>query len=256
MAHPDTVLMDVLLALDTDLKFQEWQPSALERTVAALVLTADPDVPPADTYVSAVRMAGPGIAQTGSNHLASLLIPSADALRPSLGLASPAGERLRTGVAALLASVRKTPLDWAAGRQLVRDWVTEAKRQHQDGRWDVSDRDRVAAVVSGLTGEDAPLPRGWHATDPTGWAHCERLLAAVAPLREAALRPGLDGGPLPLLLTALADLCDDIRPEVESTRLRGATEISDDLFRRVSQADELLHRTGGLLHSVRQTAAA
>jgi hypothetical protein len=241
-----------LVRLGQALESGSWQPSARERACAALALTAD--LPTADTLVAAIRKCGPDLAMPGGGPLAAALVGCAALIRLPTLAAAPDGLRLRMAAEALLHAARRAPAEVAEEQQLARTCLSDIKWQYQQDRWDVTDADRAAATATGLTGNGILPYLGSTVGYGNEYEQAKRILNVVPALRHAAaLSPT---GPLPLLLTVIADACESLREPVAKA-LQAGVEVDRaagpdglDLVRQIADAEDLLRRLGASLSSL------
>ncbi|MBB5109140.1 hypothetical protein [Streptomyces spectabilis] len=158
---------------------------------------------------------------------------------------------------------------WAAHRELVVRCLTEAKTLWQNGEWAVSDAERAAARATGLTTAAAydypPLPvrDSDDLFAPPSWLQRACRLAALAGTLRAAADPLPVEGPLPMLLSATADLCDQLRGEVARLEAQLAADapadgweaweldhVSDDLWRMTDGVATVVSRVAQFLGTV------
>ncbi|MCL7382221.1 hypothetical protein [Streptomyces sp. 35G-GA-8] len=155
---------------------------------------------------------------------------------------------------------------WTAHRELVVRCLTEAKILWQEGKWTVSDAERTAARATGLTmaaAYDYPALPVRDLAAPPSWLQRACRLAALAGTLRAAADSLPAQGPLPMLLGATADLCEQLRDDVDRLESQWAADasedgseaweldnISNDVCRRVIEADITVARLTRFLSSM------
>ncbi|WP_181785308.1 hypothetical protein [Streptomyces phytophilus] len=121
---------------------------------------------------------------------------------------------------------------WEDAHDLVVRCLRDAKALYQDGEWSVTDAERAAARATGLTGPE--LPAFDYPAVPTrdvgdplarpAWLQQAAHAVQVASALRAAAAPLPQTGPLPMLLAAVADLCDQLRPDTERLEAQWAAD--------------------------------
>jgi hypothetical protein len=243
-----------LTRLGQALESGSWRPSARERACASLVLAGDAGLPTADTLVAAVRACGPDLAMPGGGPLAAVLTSCAALTRLPSAAASAPGQQLRAATETLLHAVRRAPGDVEEERQLARDCLADIKYQYQQYRWDVVEADLTAAVATGLTGNGVRPLLASTVGYGNEYEQAKRMVAQVPALRHAANLPST--GPLPLALTAIADVCESLREPV-ATAIQAGLDVDRaagpdglDLVRQIGEAELLLSRFANSLGSL------
>ncbi|TJZ41217.1 hypothetical protein FCH28_37675 [Streptomyces piniterrae] len=158
---------------------------------------------------------------------------------------------------------------WTAQKELVVRCLTQAKVLWQEGEWTVSDAERAAALSTGLTvaaSYDYPALPVRDGGDPfarPSWLQRACRLVALAGTLRAAAAPLPTQGPLPMLLGATADLCDQLRDDVDRLEAQWAVDVpegrweawelsnvSDDLWRMTDGVDVTVNRLARFLGSM------
>jgi hypothetical protein len=224
-----------LMSLDTDLRTHAWVPSTMERTAASVVLASVSAGRSLREWVDGVlRAAGADLRGPGRTRLRQVLIEAV-------------GTEPDEDVLAVLRRVHRSPLDRFETTVSAEELVLRARHVGMRERWTEADGRAVAAC--GLTqGELLPSPRT--TSDFTGYARAEQLLDAVGKLRAVVPLAAPDGQ-LPLLCTIVADLCEDLRPDIDTAlRRRTLGGLSNEVFRPVEGTYRLLAQTTGVLRAV------
>ncbi|MFJ2745838.1 hypothetical protein ACIO3O_39970 [Streptomyces sp. NPDC087440] len=227
----------------------DWLPTARERACAAYVL-AGPDLPTAETLATAAHMCTP---HTGCP-LSPVLAGCVALIRSGQQDDQPGELPLQAILQSLLHAVRATPASTDEILELARGCLDETWYHYRDRRQPVPDADLAAARASGLV--TPPATPAETAAEDAVLQQAELLVRAVPALRHAATLPS--SGPLPLLITLVADLCDALREQVgpmDQPRNRLSEEGEarahrSDLVRQLQEVNVLYFRLAAALGSL------